>query len=156
MFVWLITITHQDEVNRELAVIDKAILCVKSHLDNLKCPSYYIIGAHHRCYPLKPDNIGLRFGIFVQTVCDIESDQSLKINLNFLWIDDKEYNINEFVQKCIDLGRDKKEFITACDSGEIEKMLNWNEHRLEQALKHLLNYLFDCKNYISCGNVPVH
>ena len=155
LFVWLITIAHQDAVTYELAVIDEMIGIIDEHINYLHNPVYFINPQEVTVKIANDKNLNYRIIHLWQILENIKSiphKQPPRISLKLKWFDKTDCSFEEYQNHILDVQKGNK------ISGNIQNItdvLLWNEHVIEmQLLKSKKQYL-QYKQYILRGNAPV-
>lgn len=155
LFVWLITVIHQDKVTYELAVIDEIINIIDEHINYLHNSVYFINPQEVTIKIADDKNLNYRIIHLWQVLANIKSnpyEQSPRISLKLKWFDKTDCSFEEYQNRFCDIQKGNK------ISGSIQDIIDvllWNEHAIEtQLLKSKKQYL-QYKQYILRGNAPV-
>lgn len=155
LFVWLITIAHQDKVTYELAIIDEIISIIDEHINYLHNPVYFIDSQDVTIKIVNDKNLNYRILHLWQSLENIKSishNQRPRISLRLKWFDKTDCSFEEYQNRMWNICKGEK---ISGNIQDITDVLLWNEHAIEtQLLKSKKQYLL-YKQYILRGNAPV-
>lgn len=155
LFVWLITIMHQDKVTYELAVIDEMIAIIDEHINFLHSPVYFIDPQKVTVKIANDKNLNYRIIHLWQVLENIKSvpcKQPPRISLELKWFDKTDCSFEEYQNHMLSVAKGKK------ISGSVQDMMDvllWNEHTIEMQLMKSKKKYLTYKQYILRGNAPV-
>lgn len=154
LFVWLLTIRHQDKIDYELANVDMHIMKIDEILELQQSKTKFINPEDEEIVDYDNDDVWLRFLLLLQVLVNIsgikEVDASA-ITLKFL--NEEKLSIEEFIMKSETILMSHKFRIVASDD-EWDKIVAWNNWYIDWQLNELKNKLRRYKHYILCGNAP--
>lgn len=154
LFVWLLTIRHQDKINYELANVDMHIMKIDEILELQQSKTKFIKPEDEELVDYDNNDVGLRFLLLLQVLVNLKAEEEIdssSIELKFL--NDEKLSIEQFITKSETLLMTHK-FRAVTSDDEWSEIVAWNNWYLDWQLNDLKKKLIRYKMYILCGNVP--
>ncbi len=154
LFVWLLTIRHQDKINYELANVDMHIMKIEEILELQQSKTKFIKPEEEEIVDYDNKDVGLRFLLLLQVLVHIRADDAIDASsLKLKYLNDEKLSIDEFIMKSEAILANRG-FRTVASDDDWNKIVAWNNWYIDWQLNDLKNKLRRYKNYILCGNAP--
>lgn len=154
LIVWLLTISHQDKINQEIANIDLHIMQIDDHLAYIHEKVEFIDPEKYGLVDWDSDNLVYRFVHLLQLCIFLNGDKYIDTSeLKLKYSDGLEYSLKEYSEKCYDVCEERFSEIKILPD-KWEEIIAYNLYEIDRTLKQLRDKLQRYKTYILYGNAP--